>query len=346
MPEIKTKYINGQKVIRTVKSDGLTDSFGEQDMVFQCGFNTGSTPRWGKFDFKVNQTRVLIRVVWGENSYKMYEFLNVSSATISFMPGIDGNGGTVGMKFTNFQVIIYLSEPHLITNFETSTNSDNNRIGWGTYYINTNRCPNITKIKATNVDSTTISGISQLPLFYLEMISNNPSSITTAFSSMSNLKYLILNVWSGDLTIFHPNLRFFNGRIQNFPTFDLASFFCNTNRMGLILGGVYKPSNHIKYDGGAIFPEHIVEEKGMPITYILLLNNTDFLITKPTPDMVSRFLVDFANQVKSVTLANKRIAFGGLPPNTAYEDLTQPLYKNYTDAMAYITGTLGITVTF
>ncbi|WP_234111460.1 hypothetical protein [Chryseobacterium sp. R2A-55] len=346
MSRILKKYIADKKVIRTVKSDGLTDIFGERDMIFRCGFNTGLTPRWAKFDFKTVQTRVLIRVDWGENSYKMYEFTNVTSATISMMPGIDGNGGTIGMTSANYMVYIYLSEPENITKFETTTNSTNNRIGWETYWINPSTCYNISELKASQIDSCDLSGIVDLPLVRLNVRSDNGGALTTEIGKMSTLKYCILNrLVVPNLSIFHSNLRFLS-LTDNSTPLDIASFFNSPNRMGFEIARRSIVSGVLSYGGGSVFSPNITEDAPSDISAILSINTPNYWTVTLTPDMVSRFLVDFANQVKSVSIVNKIIKFNGMPANTSYEDFSQPLYKNYTDAINYIRNTLGVTVTF
>ena len=66
-------------------------------------------------------------------------------------------------------------------------------------------------------------------------------------------------------------------------------------------------------------------------------------------DQMAKFIVEFANQVTQVNVTNKIIRFGvdsATMINTSYEDLTQPLFTNYSSSLAFVTGTLGVTVQF
>lgn len=108
---------------------------------------------------------------------------------------------------------------------------------------------------------------------------------------------------------------------------------------------------NLSYKGGAIFPSTIelsetLSFAGFFTSGIVYVNSAS--VNPMDSNELSRFLVDFANQVQSCTLptAQKIIRIANQTPNTSYTDNSQPLFKTYSEALNHITSTLGITVTF
>ena len=350
MPVAVTKYIEDKRILRTVKPNGRDNSFLDADIDLMAGFNTGSTPRWIKYNFITVIPKVVYHLNWGDNGYLMKEFFNVSSVTIDMMPGINGNGGVVGDKVHNFFISFFFSNPELIQEVIYTSNSNNNRPLWGKHNVS-ERLLNLKKLTMSPCDTADIfQGLLKNPVEYMKVSCDNPCFYNNNLAEqMTSLKYIDFTKFKGDNTRlykFPPNLIYMHITTHQIGVFDIKDYFSNTKRMGLSINGFVNGVDNITYSGGAIFPEHIVEIVGMPVHYIFRLANTNYLISKPTPDMISQFIIDFANQVKSVTLANKRILIQGIQPNTSYTDLSQPLYTTYTDSLNYIVNTLGITVTY
>ncbi|MGV4413884.1 hypothetical protein [Chryseobacterium sp. T1] len=353
--------------MRTVLgTDGISNLYKDADITGTGEFNTGtSTNRYWKIDFGgVNQTRVLVESRWGDNINRFLIYENVSSIQVSMMPGVDGNGSSIGDTYASFQVNIYLSNPEDINTLIFSTNSNNNRFNFYQPYSKiSKRFTNLTKVVlGTNslnlchylANTQYINPLGNLKR--LESYGTLPNGGVFNQDTLRDinplLEYLILHrVYLGSNTVdtmpfIPPSVRYLSHVALGNSNVKIEQYFNSATRMGLSHGNTFSGYGHTSYNGGASFPEHITETVDCPVPYILQLSLTNYNITTLTPDMVSRFLVDFANQVKSVTLANKRIRLQGLSANTSYTDNTQPLFKTYASALNHITSTLGITVTF
>ena len=341
------KYTNNKRILRTVKADGITDIYNDSDIFLRAGFNTGATPRWLKYNFGGVQSKIIVRLNWGTNTYLMQEYTNVSEVTLDIMPGVNGNGNNVEDKVCSFYISIYLSNPENVTDMTFTSNSGNNRPVWGTLIFN-KRFTSLQNINISPMDITNYLNWEILPtLDKLIVTHDNPSNYwNSSMALCPSLKYIVLNKITGEVTSFPNSLQYIYLTIFSIGNFDLKTFFNNSNRMGFRIRIFSNGANNISYSGGGTFAENIVETSSKPIDYIIELANTQYMLTKPTPDMISQLLIDFANQVKTVTLVNKRIRFQGLSANTSYVDSTKPLYTTYNDALNYITNTLGITVSF
>lgn len=149
------------------------------------------------------------------------------------------------------------------------------------------------------------------------------STISNDFSSQSNF----------------PKLRQLSGLIVGL---DLKNFWNgNPNRMSVNMGNYTGTS--VTYTGGAIFPAVISDADGFSIDYIY--NQEANTTTKLTGTAFSKFIVDMANQVTSVTSAQKKIRAIGSSPDYSYTDNSQPYYKTYNTALLYLNN-LGISVSF
>ena len=141
-----------------------------------------------------------------------------------------------------------------------------------------------------------------------------------------------------------PNLYYFRIYFIREMTMELSEYYTG-NRVGLYLEAQNGISTHkLTYTGKAIFPSVISEDANYPIDYIY--HSTSNINQKLTPTEVSKFLMDFANQVTAVTTSQKRIRLTGMVADELYEDLSQSLFTTYASALAHITGTLGVTVQF
>lgn len=120
---------------------------------------------------------------------------------------------------------------------------------------------------------------------------------------------------------------------------NLADFFTG-KRVGLSCATI----NKLTYSGGAVFPSVLTELPGMEVDYILYHSNS--VPNKLSAQETSRFLVDFANQVQQVNLVSKNIRLIGGSVDVNYSDNTQLFFKNYTEAINYITTVLKVTVRF
>ncbi|WP_234110116.1 hypothetical protein [Chryseobacterium sp. R2A-55] len=340
------KKIGNTQVLRTVKSDGLTNTFTKHNMYSQAGFNTSQPPRWAKYNFGSIIPRIVIHVRWGSNDNLMQEFFNVSEVTVDLTAGVNGNGGTIGQtSSTNFGIYFFISNPELVENMVWTTSSGNTRTAWGTAYLS-ERFINLKFLSIARADTlNNLSNIALPTIQKLIILGDNTSTWNATAAGFTELKHLTLGVFFMDFSQLPTTLRFLDGSIRNL-NIDLKNFFINTNRMGLRVTALSSLTGRVVYTGGAIFPPHIFEEPEMPISVIFEIYNLNTIYERPSPDMVSQFLIDFANQVLSVTLVNKRIAFTGCPPNTDFTDNSKPLYKTYQEAYNYIRYTLGVTITF
>lgn len=181
----------------------------------------------------------------------------------------------------------------------------------------------------------------------------------SAFSIFNDVRFVASTMENGVGVFDHggfPNVEVIHWVFRNTsltPTniIDLSSFFRGTAKQVKIYSGLAGAWLFIKYEGGAVFPsvieftEPIINQSGYTQTGILHINSVSNFIPMD-PNDVSRFIVDFANQVTAVNLPaeQKRIVIPNSPANTSYTDPTQPLFTTYTDALAHITGTLGVTV--
>lgn len=167
------------------------------------------------------------------------------------------------------------------------------------------------------------------------------ATLTTLKRLVTNLPQSLENTLTGLLSSGFFGLKHLEIYTLNF---DVKYFFNGQNRMSINFLGT--SPNEFRYSGGGIFPSTISDDADVPTVIHILSYNRAYNGTPPDSNSVSRFIVDFANQVNSVTGVKKYIRFSKSPPNTSYTDNSQPLFKNYSSALNHITTTLGITVTF
>lgn len=132
-------------------------------------------------------------------------------------------------------------------------------------------------------------------------LSNNPSihnDLLTGFPMLRQLKRLVIGL---DLKYF------WNG---------------NPNRMSVNLGNFTGTS--WTYTGGAIFPKVFSDDPFVPLDYILNQGEND---GKLTGTALSRFYVDFANQVESITSNARRIKLIGSSPDMSYPGVEAAIAK-------------------
>lgn len=196
---------------------------------------------------------------------------------------------------------------------------------------------NIRSLHAGLLPSQNIDYLPKLRMFsgtYSSVLQNLPSlmrlyvniSFTTAINTAFLNNFLLLRELSG-LIVGLDLKNFWNG---------------NPNRMSVNMDNFTGTS--VTYSGGAKFPSVFSDIAGYGINYIYYHGeNTG---SKLTGTALSRFIVDFANQVTSVTSVNKRMRFVGSTADENYTDISQPHFTTYIAARAFITNTLGINLTF
>lgn len=162
-----------------------------------------------------------------------------------------------------------------------------------------------------------------------------------------SLKYMYVNIGNNSQTLFksylasaYLNLKALNIYVEGGWGMDVKLFFSNNKRQSLILSSVPK----FEYSGGAVFPKIINDDiDGVPTVYIISATTHT---NNPTINIdTSRFIVDFANKVEAVN-GSKVIRIINNPPDTTYEDLSQPLFTNFNSALNFIENTLGVSVQF
>ncbi|WP_379966959.1 hypothetical protein [Epilithonimonas sp. UC225_85] len=176
--------------------------------------------------------------------------------------------------------------------------------------------------------TSALKGLQALTRLYVNVTFN--STINDEFSQISNF----------------PELRQLSGLIIGL---DLRKFWNgNPNRMSVNMGDFAGTS--VTYTGGANFPQVISDGGGFNVDFIYYHGiNTG---TKLTGTALSRFLIDFANKVTSVTSVNKKMQFSGSTYDSAYEDPdTNKPIRTALAAITKITGSaatsgLGITLSF
>jgi hypothetical protein len=104
---------------------------------------------------------------------------------------------------------------------------------------------------------------------------------------------------------------------------DLKYFWNgNPNRMSINLGNYTGTS--WTYTGGAIFPKIFSDDPFLILDYILNQGESD---GKLTGTALSRFYVDFANQVESITSNARRIRLIGSSPDPSYPGVEAAIAK-------------------
>lgn len=350
---------NSKTIIRQEATKELKTTHSTANIKVRAGFNTGASPRWLKYDFGVIQEKIIVHKAWGDNNSKMLVFENVSSITLNGNPEEDGNG--TASTSMSYHLHFWLSNPEDIVSMVWSSNSANNRTAFGKLQLDSSFI-NLEYFYVSRADSLGVTSFNQskvthLPkLKYLILDSDNPTLMnnlrfneSTSLRVYKNLKESYSTDW-----IF-GSIKYLNCRyINSHKHFEIDSFFNNGVRSFLNIGTYFNGAAignilyGMRYYGNAIFPKHITDSD-IPLEipeYIIYLANNHFLVEPLTPDELSQLIIDFANQVESIDVLNKKIRLQGLTPNTSYEDLSQPLFTTYTSALAHITDTLGITVSF
>jgi len=339
------KHTNNSRIIQSRNANNVL--FSDHDMYINIGINQVDRENTGDVIVTFDKQISLIVANWhyGNNAKKFTEYRNTKSFSKVTKINSDDNGTGNGINYQVFPGYIYISE---INSIESMTVSSN---GTGIQNVGVKipvKLPNLKTYSCTipqNPDWSfldAMEGVVNLQFQTSTVGWSNMSSLTN--SNLVSLIYSGYNTSSIDLvSVIPPSLIYLRVTQMTSQVIDIGRYF-NGARLGLSFSG-NQSLKQATYSGGAIFPSVMNDHPDYKIDYIFqILNLLSGL--KMTPDEVSRFLVDFANQVTACNLTNKRIRFGGHTANTSYTDSTQPLFTTYASALAHITGTLGITVTF
>ncbi|MFW2137091.1 hypothetical protein ACK2M7_12570 [Chryseobacterium sp. TY4] len=345
-------FSDGKRVLQK-RNSAQKVIFNDADIIMSVGYSVNLATRTMSivFDKKVD---AFFRFNNGLNAERILEFFDSDKITKNLNPNEDGNGDVQNPAVPNINFFkdchIFLRDKSQVNKITTSSNNGNiwafNEVikfsdGWN----------NLTEIDASNfaeIGQIFIQNLPRLKILKLKLNRANSTGLSgdnfplNSLNSNS-LQYLYFSSAGGitNITALLPtSLRYLSiiGYYRN-VNIDLKNFYTG-NRIGLSMSNGFKAS----YSGGAIFPATISDDSDYPIDYILYLGSS--IDNKITGDEFSRFILDFANQVKSVTTVQKRIRCVGVTANTSYTDNSQPLYKTYTAALNYITTTLGVTVQF
>ena len=348
---VKKKLANSGNTFLTKQNNNVI--WHDADIILCHGYNSGpASGREIEIQFNVLQDWVLSQHTMGDNQFKVKEEYGVDKTKKNISNGEDNNGGINIGYYTWGPSYYKFSNPELIGKivFETFRDSNQRWTYGGTIFFS-NRMINLKTIIANKEFSSVVYNFDWLLL--IPSIEDIRFSLGTGTNYAplfyTSLKYINLRLASGsaeDIVSKMPNsLNYLNlfMALGSGTTLNLASYFKNTNRMGLLIANRHDISlANLTYPGGGIFPTAIVEEPDRPIDWILRIDIRFGTFLSPTD--AARFIVDFANQVTSVTLANKRIHFNGTVPDSSYTDPSKSIYKNYIDAYNYVTATLGITI--
>lgn len=323
--------------------------FSDTDIVLGVGVNQANRDTVGNVVLTFNKA-VNARATWqiGNNS-KTIRTYNSATITKQLATNIDNNGAGNGANAEAFTNFIYIIDKSGITSLSiTST---------GTGVVTSSlsilsELPELTSITFGIASNPAFSILANIPLVrYLDMMINVANFSGLAILSNSNLVALALRGYNTTQPALLANLpaSLYSLEITQMTEFviDLKDYFTG-NRISLNLSTVQSVKT-INYTGGALFPSIIADTSLFRISYIIQI-----LGGRLTGSSLSRFIVDFANQVTQVNLGNtvaKRMRFQGSTADTAYTDNTQPIYQTYTSALNFITrsvatGGLAISVQF
>lgn len=352
------KYSNSERVLQTRQVDTVV--FNNPDIIIDYEINTPISNRDKTGDLIITFNKSLDWIVGnysiGEN-YKIFKKVtSVNSISKVTKTLADNNGGGNGSNVEVFlNNYIYLSTTTGITSIQIS-NGAGGGINKFTLKLKTN-FPDLTDYISMIPQASDFGFLDALPLIkvlYFRMTAGAGSTFINLLSlKNSNIEVLSLVSYNGEnpsnlLNSLPHNLYYLTTTQMPVYTPEISEFFNgNPNRVGLVFEGV-QGILKVKYDGNCVFPSVLNDSIYFKSLFIFSIQrpNLPEYIYKITPDQVSKFIVEFANQVTAVNVTNKKIAFMNHTANTSYTDLSQPIYTTYASALTYITVTLGVTVTF
>lgn len=354
-------FSNGSRVLQK-RNSAQNVIFNDADIMMDININTAvaNRPNTGDLiiDFNTPITWICgnFRIGANANLIKKVENTNIIQKSTKTNDDNNGPGNSAGSEvYYNNSIFIPYNSVNNITELTISQQSGSGIVAGIQaiiFYVFTT-FTNLSKLSSTVAISPNFNFLEKTP--NLKQLSINISSAPYSngiFLKNSSIQVLILRGYNTLSTITFINslsstLKYLSVTQLANLDLDLAVIFSG-NLQGVNLSNA-APVRSIDYNGGAIFPPVINPIDNFTQDYIFYKakssNNSDLSFT---PDKVSRFLVDFANQVTVCNLptAAKRIRLVDCPPNTSYTDNSQPLFKTYTSALNHITTTLGITVSF
>ena len=324
--------------------------FNDYDILFVTGWNSSTPSKIGTITITFNTNLNIISNWQVGSNLNLFKKTNNNSISKNFNAGEDNNDNYTG-NFGSFNNCLYFDEAQRASVTAITITQSSNGFQGTSVSIRKN-FPNLVSYN---------NDIGQSPNFsFLNNIGNivvlNLKISISSFSNLpvlasSNIKALILrgyNTTQPDLLKNLP-LSLYYLEITQMTSFvvDLAQYFTGT-RIAINFSTAQSVAG-VTYSGGASFPSAIADTPEYRITS--LYNQTNIRLTG---NNLSRFIVDFANQVKTVNLGNsvaKKMKFTGASPDTSYEDLNQPLFTTYLTALDFITkstalGGLGVAISF
>lgn len=345
----KKRNIDGKRVLHSRRGDDIV--WNDPDIVLTINMNVDASGKSITQNFGVNMN-IYVRYGFGEHVSKIRIYENTNSFSKDLDSGVDGNPVYTGLGIVWRNNYIYLEDPDLIE--QLTITSSVNLVMQQLNFISVFQ--NLKKLDyGTNTSNLLNSFPYSSKLPNLEYLRCRPSGSSDGagfyadWGTLSKLKWAHLTGGPA-ITGFNPfvglppNLYYFRFFFLSPWEMDLADYFTG-NRIGVYVQPQNGVSEHrLKYSGGAVFPPVISEDPLYPIDYIVYQPNQ--VHYKVQGDELSQFILDFANQVTSVTTLQKRIRFAGSTPNTSYSDPSQSLFTTYIEALEHITETLGVTVQF
>ncbi|WP_027383049.1 hypothetical protein [Epilithonimonas caeni] len=350
------KYDKGNTVIRSLSMDNrvLQSRTAQNTIVFNSpdisiGVNINSTDRSnvGSLTVAFNKD-IHAKVNWniGDNAtiFKPY-FTN--TIVKSFAINIDNNGagdGSISQSFNNY---FFIEDVSGVTSMAIST-------GAGIQSIHFQLFTNMPEL------STFVNNVPTVPNFaFLDNMRNIKSLdmkiSVSAFSNLyslrdSNLRSLFLKGYNStqpDLLANLPNSLYYL-EITQMTDFivNLPDYFTGT-RIAINFSSTQSIKS-ITYVGNSIFPSVIADTLDYRIPSTGYLYNQ--MNGRLTGTNLSKFLIDFANQVTAVNLGNplaKKMKFTGSTYDSEYVDPdSTKAIRTAVDAINKMTGTLGISLSF
>lgn len=341
------RIINDKEVFVRFNSNNLTGVNCDLDFT-SATWAVGENRYW-RLNFHTNQD---IYSLWGIGDNKTIPRKNSNTNSVSKDANNNSDNNGVLPPIALSRNFIKLSNPLAVEKL-TITDSVNscNTID-GTPNI---KLPNLKQFIFTNninIKSSNIVSFEKIQAPLLEKLDIRVQQEGVMFPTISvfpNLKWCRLIGrdinYSTLMSNISSDLEYLSIHLNTRSVVDIGNFFNGTRKALEIVPPYSSIDQGYIYNGDAVFPSVITDSEDFPIDYIFQLR-TYIDSIKLTPDMVSKLLIDFANQVTSVTTTLKRIRLQAMPANTSYEDLSQPLFTTYASALTHITSTLGITVQF
>lgn len=346
------KYSQGSRVLQTKKGNNVC--FSDEDIVFNLWINTNVNNRPNTGDLTINFNTTLDYIIGifniGDNINLFKKVDNTSSISKSTKTNDDNNGPGNGINIENFNSNRIFLPKHQLDNIIKLSVSQGTVEGiQGIAILKISNLLNLKYLEINISQTPNFSFLENLPNISSLNFKTTPGNLTNqTYLFNSNIRYFIFsgyNTYSTKTTLIDylpTELYYFKITQSTSMVLDLKDYYTGY-RIGLNISS-FQSVNTVSYTGGAVFPS-VISPKEQSIDYIL---NTMNIPNKLSGDAFAQFLIDFANQVTSCTLpsSSKKIRCYGVTPNTSYTDTSQPIYQTYTDALAYVTGTLGITVSF